>query len=815
MHRATPRHATGFLLLAACLLIGAPVAGQRPDTPVLPPHLRAQYDSAYFAWDRGDYPAALRRIERILTAPDGERLVEPIALLTGELFRVQEIAEDGAYVRWSPDGSHVAFERGRAAASRIQLLEVGAGGAREAASFPGWGAAFSPDGAHLAYMRIPESEELDLARADEVRALETGDALGLREIRSRIAALESVESQIVVRALADGSETLRDAPQLERYGLAYAGDGSLLVVGRRMGESDRLDLYLLPEVGEAHPLTSGPGMKGATILPVRDDRIVYTIGGEGIGILSLATGEVRLLDGTSPAISADGSMLAYLSVLERPAPELRRGEAVTGADGRGTGDLLGLMLLPLDGAAEPRVLRRSTLPLASPALSPSGRRVAFMTVFRDDWEILALDVESGVEERVTREIQHDLFPQFLGEDRLLALMGEARHRRAYLYELGRDRAADIATSPLPGYDQRARRQLFHNNTIRTVAPQYEWAPSPDGRRILVVADRDGDTLSPERGVYLVDLEARVTREELLERVRAQLEGEVLLRDWAQRLFEPIEGEVREASGRVETGRIYDHAHALYQFGSKFFTQPGNAHAIEYLARSLRAMGYEPELQWFEPRPGFRTANVVATLRGTFAPERINVISSHFDSVERSPGADDNSSGTTALLEAARVLADRPQPETIRFAFLTAEEAGLLGGREFVRRSVAAGERIVSVINNDMVGWTRNHRLDNTVRYSNDTVRDVQHGAAILFSELITYDARYVRSTDAQAFWDVYGNIVGGIGSYPILGNPHYHQPHDSLEVVNHRLVAEVARATVAAIMLLANGLELEGGEGAQ
>ena len=224
---------------------------------------------------------------------------------------------------------------------------------------------------------------------------------------------------------------------------------------------------------------------------------------------------------------------------------------------------------------------------------------------------------------------------------------------------------------------------------------------------------------------------------------------------------------------------------------------------------MRKMGYEPELECFEPRPGVRTANVIATLRGTESPERINVISSHFDSVERSPGADDNSSGTTALLEAARVLATNPQPETIRFAFFTGEEAGLLGSREHLRRSREAGDQIVSVLNNDMVGWSGNHRLDNTIRYSNATLRDIQHSAALLFSDLITYDARYVRNTDAQAFWDEYGDIIGGIGSYPILGNPHYHEPHDHLEVLNHRLVAEVAKTTIATVMLMASGFELE------
>ena len=116
----------------------------------------------------------------------------------------------------------------------------------------------------------------------------------------------------------------------------------------------------------------------------------------------------------------------------------------------------------------------------------------------------------------------------------------------------------------------------------------------------------------------------------------------------------------------------------------------------------------------------------------------------------------------------------------------------------------SGKVLVGAVNNDMIGWAENHRLDNTIRYSNDGIRDVQHGAAILFSDLVTYDAKYYKSTDAAAYFDAFGDIVGGIGSYPILANPHYHRAHDVLETVNHQLVAEVAKVTVASAILLAS-----------
>jgi hypothetical protein len=118
--------------------------------------------------------------------------------------------------------------------------------------------------------------------------------------------------------------------------------------------------------------------------------------------------------------------------------------------------------------------------------------------------------------------------------------------------------------------------------------------------------------------------------------------------------------------------------------------------------------------------------------------------------------------------------------------------------------VESGKQLVGALNNDMVGFAEDHRLDNTIRYSNKGIRDLQHGAAILFSDLVTHDAEYYKSTDAAAYYDAYGDIVGGIGSYPILASPHYHQTHDQLETINHQLVTEVAKTTVASAMLMAS-----------
>src|SRR5207244_8474747 len=135
-------------------------------------------------------------------------------------------------------------------------------------------------------------------------------------------------------------------------------------------------------------------------------------------------------------------------------------------------------------------------------------------------------------------------------------------------------------------------------------------------------------------------------------------------------------------------RIIAYEKSLFAFDSKHITNPVNRQASEFLFDAYTSFGYEPEYQWLSSARALdgRTANVVATLRGAVNPELVYVVSSHYDSVEAGPGADDDGSGTAALLEAARVLAGHPLPATIVFASLTGEESGLLGSREPVRRA---------------------------------------------------------------------------------------------------------------------------------
>jgi hypothetical protein len=763
------------LVLCAAFVVVVPASAQTPA-------MRAAFDTASLAWDAGHYPEALERLLALTTSSGTESLHSAIALLTGEWYRSASVTEDGTAPRWSADGRWFAWESGTGQSLRTHVASVDAGGTTQpVAEIAGFGLTFSPDGSRMAWLSVPDLPELRAARAELAQL--GGQAAARR--RMEIAAMERENARIHVRESAAGSEN-----EIERAGVApsflvFGTDGELYAAG---STGTQAAIAITRLTGAAAPATTALAAGSSPISlirPLAGTRFLAGLGREAFAVIDPATDRQRRYEGTAPAVSADGRYIVFLATAESETA---------------------IHLLDTTTDADPRLVKRSALPLASPAVSPDGSRIAFQMMPREDWEIYVIASDGSGEFRVTREIQHDLQPHFLAQDTLLGLIGEGRHRRSYVYDLSaaaqpEGTAAALAGEARGGTPGRIR--LHHNNLVRTVAPEYEWAPSPDGRRVLIVADRDGNTITPERAITLLDRTAHVSADALAARIRSNLEAERRLRTEGERIYDAMRTAVADVVADVSTGRIYGYANDLFQFDSKFVTQPGNQKAIAYIEAQLRSFGYEPELQWFEAR-GVRTANIIARLPGTTDPNLVYVVSSHFDSVERGPGADDDSSGTTALLEAARVLADHPQAATIEFAFFTGEEAGLLGSREYVRLAVASGKQIVGALNNDMIGYANDHRLDNTIRYSNAGIRDIQHAAAFLFTDLITYDAKYYRSTDAAAYYEAYGDIVGGIGSYPILGNPHYHQSHDVLETINQQLVAEVSKTTVATLMLLAS-----------
>jgi Zn-dependent M28 family amino/carboxypeptidase len=183
-----------------------------------------------------------------------------------------------------------------------------------------------------------------------------------------------------------------------------------------------------------------------------------------------------------------------------------------------------------------------------------------------------------------------------------------------------------------------------------------------------------------------------------------------------------EQQMMVAANKVSEARLRADVAKLVSFGTRHTlssqTDPkrGIGASVRWAEAELKKLGLET-LQTCDTVTGrrvpspTRVCNAVAIQRGTERPNDVVVITGHIDSrvtdvmdfTSDSPGANDDGSGTTAVLEAARALAGRKFPGTIVYGVLSGEEQGLLGGKILADYANAQGWNVVANLNNDIIG----------------------------------------------------------------------------------------------------------------
>ncbi|MFE4373082.1 M20/M25/M40 family metallo-hydrolase [Streptomyces sp. NPDC056835] len=191
-------------------------------------------------------------------------------------------------------------------------------------------------------------------------------------------------------------------------------------------------------------------------------------------------------------------------------------------------------------------------------------------------------------------------------------------------------------------------------------------------------------------------------------------------------------ELRELLKEVDRDRIEATVRRLAAFGTRHTLssqddpERGIGAARDWIFAELKRYAEASggrmtvELQSYVQEPASRIpvatriTNVVATLRGSVDPDRIHVVSGHYDSratdvmdaVSDAPGADDDASGVAVAMELARVMARRRPAATIVFAAVAGEEQGLYGAAHMAERFKAAGADVRAMFTNDIVGSPR-------------------------------------------------------------------------------------------------------------
>ena len=133
-------------------------------------------------------------------------------------------------------------------------------------------------------------------------------------------------------------------------------------------------------------------------------------------------------------------------------------------------------------------------------------------------------------------------------------------------------------------------------------------------------------------------------------------------------------------------------------------------AMQYVIDKFAAYGYEIEKQEFQyntwGRVTYQGTNLIAVKKADLDPTGdVLIIGAHYDGVAGMPAANDNGSGLSVLLELARVLRDLPSDTEIRFVAFDAEEDGLYGSAEYVKR-LTDTQNIIGMLNFDMLGGAK-------------------------------------------------------------------------------------------------------------
>lgn len=215
----------------------------------------------------------------------------------------------------------------------------------------------------------------------------------------------------------------------------------------------------------------------------------------------------------------------------------------------------------------------------------------------------------------------------------------------------------------------------------------------------------------------------------------------------------------------------------------------------------------------------RNPNVVGWLEGSdpkLKHEHI-IIGAHLDHLGKNerglfPGADDNASGSTAILQVAKALsANGTRPKrSVLIMWFAAEEMGLIGSRHYANNPIKPLKDCICMLNIDMIG--RNEESDDEAASENEDsihligtkkITEDMHKTMLEANKYVGYRFEYdeedtvFRRSDQASFHDKGIAVAFVFGGF----NPYYHQTTDTISGINFSKIANCARLYYASIFL--------------
>ncbi|MDQ1355292.1 MAG: hypothetical protein QG657_5602, partial [Acidobacteriota bacterium] len=264
-------------------------------------------------------------------------------------------------------------------------------------------------------------------------------------------------------------------------------------------------------------------------------------------------------------------------------------------------------------------------------------------------------------------------------------------------------------------------------------------------------------------------------------------------------------------GAVSKNNLKNNIQTLQNFTTRDARTKGCKNAGDFLSTELSEYGLQVDEDsfYFE---GYTSRNIIGYLPGKTTSSEVVIIGAHYDSYAdpnskvSAPGADDNASGSAAVLEAAKIMSQYSFTHSIKFILFSAEEWGLYGSAHYARDAVQSGEDIIGVINMDMISYADHlpEDLDVIVNTNSKWMGNLLKTAAENYSsiDVLTTLDNWADYSDHYSFWDEGYPAVLCIEDYEDT-NPYYHTIHDTIDTLNLDFAVEAARVCLASTAQLA------------
>jgi hypothetical protein len=237
---------------------------------------------------------------------------------------------------------------------------------------------------------------------------------------------------------------------------------------------------------------------------------------------------------------------------------------------------------------------------------------------------------------------------------------------------------------------------------------------------------------------------------------------------------------------------------------------GNAACIaaaEYMYDQFQSMGLAVRYHHWN-NGGYSSDNVEATLNGTDeSSDEIYIICAHYDTVSAGPGADDDTSGTAAVLMAASIMSQYQFNHTIKFVTFSGEEEGLLGSAVYAADAASQGWNIIGVLNCDMISYAVTTNDGNNLIVFENTASEWLYTYTLNINteyndyiHLTLHHGGWTWGSDHNSFED---EGYTALFYFEYTETPYYHTAQDTMEHINATYAVKNIRLVLATLGELA------------